>query len=236
MKFFLSVILFVSFCFGNDYYAKIEPIYTYNVKSAVSGKVIYINNDIKSKIAKKSDLIVHIDDKINKIELKKNINKLKSLKEILKLQKNLLKSYQSIRSKSQLEKDKQKIVILNTQVSINDLEVKIDSIKYNIDNKNLKSKNLYISNIYVQKDDFVNFGTLLYTAEDLSKGKVELFVSFDDIKSIKNKTIYIDDIKTDVKISKIYTTADIKHISSYKVEIIILTVKQFSKVVKISFK
>jgi hypothetical protein len=88
----------------------------------------------------------------------------------------------------------------------------------------------------VEKDDYVNPGTLLYEAKDLSKGKLEIYVPIGDVEAIKTKTIYIDGEKTDLKINKIYDVADSKHISSYKCEIIINNPKTFSRLVKIEFK
>jgi len=58
----------------------------------------------------------------------------------------------------------------------------------------------------------------------------------DSAMDIKNKTIYLDGKKSDLKISKLYTVADTKHISSYKCEIIIPAPKTFSKLTKIEFK
>lgn len=42
--------------------------------------------------------------------------------------------------------------------------------------------------------------------------------------------------KSNLKIDKIYKVADSKHISSYKVEIIVPNPKTFSRLVKIEFK
>jgi len=235
MKYFLLLLSTSVLLFANDYYAKLEPVNTYNVKSSISGKIVYVNEDIESKISNNS-VIVHIDDKINKIELKQSNIKFKSLKKIIQIQKNTLKSFKKVSSKSKFEKDQQEITILNTSANLSDLNIKIANLKDIIKNKTLKENNTYISNINAKKGDYVNPGFLLYTAQDLSKAKLEIFVSFDDVKDLKNKTIFLDDKKTDLKISKIFKTADTKHISAYKVQIIVPEVSQFSKLIKVSFK
>lgn len=97
-------------------------------------------------------------------------------------------------------------------------------------------KDNYIYNINVKSGDYVTPGTLLYESKDLSQGKLTIFVPIADIESIKNKTIYLNDKKSNLKITKIYTVADSEHISSYKVEIYIPNVKKFSRLVKIEFK
>ena len=97
-------------------------------------------------------------------------------------------------------------------------------------------KSNYISNIAVKKGDYVNPGTLLYEAQDLSKGKLEFFVPISSIDSIKNKKIFLDGKESNIKINKIYSVADSSNISSYKVEIIVDKVKTFSRLVKIEFR
>ena len=71
---------------------------------------------------------------------------------------------------------------------------------------------------------------------DLSAGKLEIYIPIDKSAEIQNKSIYLDGIKTDLKISKLYTVADSTHISSYKCEIIVPSPKSFSNLVKIEFK
>ena len=105
-----------------------------------------------------------------------------------------------------------------------------------ISNKVLKQNNSYIYNIAVEIGDYVNPGTLLYTAMDLSKGKLVIYIPIDSANDIKSKTIYLDGKKSDLTISKLYTIADSKHISSFKCEIIINSPKKFSKLTKIEFK
>lgn len=224
-----------SFAIAAQFYAKVEPINTYNVKSSVSGKVLYVNETIQSKQSD-DNAIIKIDDVINKIDLEQSIVKLKNLEDILELEKGTLESYKKVSSKSKFDKDNQKIKILNIESSISDIKTKIKTLEDTIKNKNLKEQNKYIYDIAVEIGDYVNPGTLLYTAMDLSKGKLEIFIPISDADIIKSKTIYINDKKTDLKISKLYTVADTKHLSSYKCEIIIDNPKQFSSLYRVEFK
>jgi hypothetical protein len=235
MKYILSFVFTVSSLFANEYYAKLEPINTYNIKSSVSGKVIFVNENLKSKIVN-NNTVIRIDSKLNKIELQQTKIKRDALKKILKIQKNTLASFNKVSSKSKLEKDAQQITILNTSANISDLNIKIASLEGMILNKTLKIQNNYLSDISVQKGDYVNPGTLLYKSADLSMGKLEIFVALDDTTKLQSKTIFINDVKTDLKINKIYKTTDEKHISSYKVEILVPKPKSFSKLLKITFR
>ncbi len=236
MKKIVSGLLLLSAIgFASEYYAKIEPASTYNVKSSVSGKVLYVNKNIESKNIK-NDTIIKIDSNVNSIDLKQSKIKLSGLKDILAIEKSTLKSFQKVSSKSKFDKDNQKIKILNVASSISDLETKVATLKDLISNKTLKEQNRYIYNIAVEIGDYVNPGTLLYTAMDLTKGKLQIFIPISKANEIKNKTIYLNGEKTDLKISKLYTVSDTKHISSYKCEIDIPSPKEFSLLTKIEFK
>jgi hypothetical protein len=232
----LSGLLILSgLTFASEYYAKVEPIYTYNVKSSVSGKITYINNKIESTNVR-DNIVLKIDNKVNSIDLKQSKIKLEGLKDILNIEKQTLERFKKVSSKSIFDRDNQKIKILNIATSISDLETKVATLEDTIANKILTEKNRYIYDIAVEVGDYVNPGTLLYTAMDLTKGKLEIYIPLDEIKTIKSKTIYIDGNKTDLKISKLYNVADKKHISSYKCEIFITSSKNFSKLTKIEFR
>ncbi len=234
-KIISSLLLLSSMSFATSYFAKVEPINSYNIKSSVSGKVIFANDSLESKTVT-DEMIIKIDDAVNKIDLAQSQLKLENMKLIQKLEEDTLERFKKVSSKSKFDRDNQKIVILNTASTINDLETKIATLKDTIKNKNLREKNSYIYDVAVEVGDYVSPGTPLYTAMDLSKGKVEIFIPIDEAATIKDKEIYIDDKKSDLKIAKLYNVADTKHISSYKCEIVIPNPQEFSKLVKIEFK
>jgi len=231
----IAIILLGTVGYASEYYAKLNPINTYNIKSSVSGKVIYINDKIESTLAN-NNTIVQIDAKIDEISLTQSKIKLKNLKETLKIQKNILKSYQKVSSKSKYDKDNQKITILNIASTISDLETTIATLEDQIAKKTLTEKNNYIYDIAVEVGDYVTPGVLLYSSMDLSAGKLEIYIPISDAKEIKNKKIFIDGVETSLQISKLSEIADATHISSYKCEIIIPSPENFSNLVKIEFK
>ena len=230
-----SFILFGSLIYANEYFAKLEPIQTYNIKSSVSGKIIFVDSDLESQLIK-NKTIIKIDSKLNQDELNFTKEKLTIMQNIVTLEKHNLDKMNKIRSKSQLEKDNQKIKILNLEASITDLQSKIKTLQDQIYKKNISISNLYIYDIAVKKDDYVNPGSLLLIAMDISKAKLEFFVSINDIDKIKQKRIYLNGKETNYKLSKVYQVSDKKHISSYKCEIVIDKPKQLSKLFKIEFK
>ncbi len=235
MKTIILCCLFMSSIFASEYYSKLEALQSYKIKSSVSGKVIFSNEEIEGKNSKDS-LIIQIDSTVNEIDLKQSKNKLKFFNEMISIETNNYSRLNKVSSKSAFEKDTQKLKVINLKSSKADLIIKIENLKDTIKNKKLIEKSNYIFEIAVKKGDYVNAGTLLYEAKDLSKGKLEIFVPILEINNIKNKDIYIDGKKSDVKINKIYNIADATHISAYKVELILSNIKTFSRLVKIEFK
>jgi len=236
MRIISFIFLATSFLFGMEYYSKLEPYNSYVIKSAVSGKVVYTNDNIEGKLLNKKTKIVELDNAVDKVELAQTKKKLEVLNSMLDIQQKNYNRLNKISSKSAFEKDNKKIQVLNLQSSKTDLVIKIANLKDSIKNKELFENKIYIYNISVKKGDYVTPGTLLYEAKDLTKGKLEIFIPIADYEEIQNKTIYIDGEKSDLKINKIYEVADSKHISSYKCEIVIEKPKTFSRLVKIEFK
>lgn len=235
MKIIWITLLLVSSIFASEYYAKLEPINSFQIKSAVAGKVIFSNSKIEGLKANNST-IIELDSQVDKVELEQSKNKLKFIDEMLKIEQNNYDRLNQVSSKSAFEKDTQKLKVINLESSKADMIIKIENLKDTISNKKLVEKSNYIYNIAVKEGDYVNTGTLLYEAKDLSKGKLEIFVPISQIEEIKNKGIYLDGNKSDIKIPKIYDVADATNISAYKIELIVEDVKTFSRLVKIEFR
>lgn len=235
MKSLLTLCLLSISIYASEYYAKLEPYDTFIVKSSVSGKIEYINTNALGKIVK-NETIIKMDVKLDETELKHTIAKLNSVKDMLSIEQKNYDSIKNLTSKSIFEKDAQKTKVLNYETQVADLEIKIATLKDKVDNKILKETNTYIHDINVKVGEYVNAGTLLYTAMDFTKGKLEFFIPINDAEILKSKTIFLDGEKTDLKINKIYQVADATHISSYKCEIVIKNPKEFSKLYKIEFK
>ena len=235
MKVFIFCFILVNSLIASEYYAKLEPIESYTVKAAVSGKVIFSNSKIEGFKAKNS-VIIEIDSKVNQMDLAQSRSKLKYINEMIAIENNNYNRLNKVSSKSAFEKDTQKLKVINLRSSKADMIIQIENLKDTIKNKKLVEKSNYISNISVKKGDYVTPGTLLYEAKDLSKAKLEVYVPINEVETLKNKTIYLDGKKSDTKINKIYSIADSQHISSYKIQLLVSDVKSFSRLVKIEFK
>ena len=229
------VFLFVTTVFSSEYYAKLEPIQSYQIKSAVSGKVESVNDKMEGKIVPSNTTLVKIDKKLNLIDLKSSQDKLKITEEIIAIEKANYKKLLKISTKSDFEKDTQKVKVLNLESQRNDLITAVETLKDLISNKTLNESNVYVDKIYIKEGDYVTPGTLLYDKSDLSYGKLEFYIPINKAKEILNKELYLDG-KKEGKIEKVYKVADSTHISSYKVKVLVKNPITFSKLVKIELK
>lgn len=234
-KIVLIITLFISSTFAQEYYAKLEPIESYQIKAATSGKVVYVNEDMEGKIVSKDTVLVRLDKKVNEIDLRTSQDKLKLTQEIIDIENSNYKKLLKISTKSDFEKDTQKVKVLNLEVQKNDLITKVETLKDTIANKTLSESDVYVSKLYVKEGDYVNAGSSLYDTADLKFGKLEFFVPINKADEIMKKELYLDGEKKG-KIDKIYKVADTTHISSYKVKIVVKEPKTFSKLVKIELK
>ncbi len=261
MRKILLIIILSILLFSQEHFAKLEPIESIIVKSQINGKVITINN-LEAKVA--NSLVIRIDDSLDKKDLENIKSSIKILKDIIKinqnlipiLKKNLLKKEKlykkivPINATSQNQKDNifssfvnAKVQLDSTREKIKNLQNQILSLQKNknhlldiISKKNIKVKNMYIYKIYPQVGEFVTVGTPLLKLDNISKAKLTIYLSEDELKSINNKKIYINGKKTDLKFNKIWKIADEEYISSYKAEIILKPFNEFSKLVKVEIK
>jgi len=246
------------------HYAKVEPLESITLKSAVSAQVTETKLSLEGTTIS-SGSIIRLDDKLDIIKLNSSRESLKLIKSMIQTNKNILialkeslqrqKAYYSrisnIGSASKTQKDnafygytnaktqyfstKEKIDSLKKQRL--DLNYEISRLKESIRKKNIKLKNKFLYKLLVNKGDFVNMGTPLAQVKDLSSAKLVLFLETAELENIKTKTIYINDKISDYTVSKIWKVADEKFISSYRTEIIIPNPKEsFSKLLKVEFK
>ena len=260
------IILFLTplLLFSKVHYAKVEPLESITLKSAVSAQVLVAKIDLEGRRVH-SNTIIQLDGKLDKIKLSSSKESLKLIQSMIQINRNILsalkqslnkqKAYYSrisnIVSASKTQKDnafyaftnaktqyfstKEKIDSLKKQKL--DLEFEIARLKDSINKKSITIKNKFLDKLLVHKGDFVNMGTPLAELKDLTSAKLVLFLEANELKDIKKRTIYINDKATNYKVSKIWSVADKKFISSYRTEIVIKNPKEsFSKLLKVEFK
>jgi len=262
VKYILIFFVNISFLFASEHFAKIEPYETITLKAQASGEILKSLKAKEGKIV--SGTIIQIDDsldqknlqstqdslvltkrmiKLNKeiaADLRKNMEKKRELYErVVPLSSSSVSQKDSLYSayiaaKSQYSGTLEKI--LNLKSKKVSLEQKLYLIQDTITKKSVRVNSKYLYRINVEAGEFVTIGVPLATVMDLSRGKVTLYLDADELKGIEKKKIYIDGSESSAKIKKIWRVADTHYISSYRVEIEVSKVKEFSKVVKVEFK
>jgi len=262
---FLVILFFTFFSLeATEYYSKAEPKEHFSIKSAVNGKVVFVDDSFEGKDSN-AVVIVKIDDKIDKADLLASKQKLKFLNTNINLMRESLSNskkvadinrdnynrVKNLTSYSKTQKDTKLLAMINAKNSYisvktslenlktqkEDLILKIKTLKDRIAKKNIEvKKGNYIYKIYPRVGDYLNPGSPLLEVYDTSAAKLVVFVPFDDLQTITQKKIYLDGKESRYSIDKIWKVADTQNISSYRVEILIDRPKQFSKLVKIEFK
>ena len=263
MKFIIAILLTYSALFSKVYYSKIDPYEFRYVSSNVSGLVEFIDEDVIGKTLS-SRAYLKIDAELDVKEIKSIVEKLLILKNTLSVNASILenleqslvkkrenyKQIENLKIKSRIEKDREFYDLvssensyLNTQKEINslktqisDLELRQAQLQRNVNDKTLSAKDFVLYSIEVKVGQVVSPSTPLAKIADTSKALLTIYLDETDVLNATNKVVYIDDKKTDYKISRILNIADSKNISKYKAQIIIKSPELFSKLAKIELK
>jgi len=246
------------------HYAKVEPYSSVTLKSAVSGQVIEVDLDAEGTMVE-GKRVVHIDDVLDKVNLKDSRRSKALLEKMLKLNKDIAKGLQGslqrkesyyqrlsklstasktqkdnayaafIAAKTQYLSTKEKIISLEKQIL--DMAYKIAQLENMISKKSISLSRKYLYQLLVRVGDFVAPGSPLAKVQDASRAKLVLFLESNEIEGIADKSVYLDDKKTTYKVDKIWKTADEKFISSYRAEIYLPAPSGlFSKLMKVEIK
>lgn len=231
MKYIL--LLFPIFLFSNSYIGKIEPKEEFSIFANTSGEITYLDKNKEMRII--NDIIVKIDSELEKENIKLYESQLKLLNEKLVILQNYYSKFKNITGKSDYEKDEKYMEIIDLKNSIKNLELSIVQTKNILSKKEISLNNLYLKEFVVNKYDYVNVGTKIATAYDITKAKLVIYINSEDFKEIKNKEIFINGEKSNIKIKKLDIIPDKTFISAYKLELEIDS-KEFGKSLEVEFK
>jgi len=251
------------FVFGKVHYAKVEPLERATIKASVGGTITKVDLSAEGRVAG-DEAIVQIDDAMDRVSLKTSEASLALVQETVALNKEIIKGLEKsyalkqsyfdrvnalesstttqkdnayaalVAAKNQLLGTREKVVTLKKQIL--DLQYKISVLKDSIAKKSVILKGRYLYKIMVRAGEFAAPGLPLAVADDLSKGKLTLYLDREEMKGIKNKKVYIDGSEEGYTISRIWQEADEKFISAYRAEIILEPKYPFSSLLKVEVK
>lgn len=250
--------------FSKVHYAKVEPYESIVLKSAVSALVMDVDLDAEGSLVR-DKRVVYLDDRLDQFNLKASkesvvllqkmhdINQdiASSLSETVKRQEGYYHRINKLKTASKTQKDNayssfasaktqhlstyEKVVNLEKQIL--DMKFKVAQLEDSISKKSLVLEDKYLYKLMVRKGDFVAPGSPMAQIADASRAKLVLFLELEELDQIDQKIVYLDGVKTEYKVDKVWRVADEKFISSYRAEIYIPAPSgAFSKLVKVEIK
>ncbi|MFK2823733.1 hypothetical protein ACH5BK_12225 [Arcobacter sp. YIC-80] len=202
---------------AKEYMAQIKPYEMYEIKSQTSGVVKFVNKDLESKYIKNKELLIKIDTKDEEIELAKQKSSYSIQKEIVKIKEQNYKAKNRIKQLSLYDKNIEKLSFLESKKELTTTAQTIKKLQNDMDKKTFDVQNRYVDTIFVQKDEYINIGDKLFNSYDISKLKITLFLSKNEIDTLESKALYINSKKSDFKVYKVHKIKDENKISRYKV-------------------
>ena len=263
MKIIISLLFLYTFVFSKVYYAKVEPYELREISSNVAGKVLFIDEEsIGKKLTDKPYIMIDaeldqkelffVDQKLVLLEnmVQRNESVLKNLAQSLEKKRENYKRIEHLKIKASVEKDKEfhelvtsENLFLNTQkenenlkIQIADLKLRKAQLQKSIQDKNLNAQDFILYSIDVKVGQVVTVATPLAKIANTSRAKLTLFLDDEDVANAQHKSVFIDGVKTDYKISRLLKIADSINISKYMAQIIIDSPEIFSKLVKVELR
>lgn len=248
--------------FAKVHTVKVEPFMIYHYKAAASGQVLWSKIEKEAKSVKDEQLL-KIDDAIDRVNLKSLQKKAKILQRLIAIAKENLqnaketyeikwqnyRSIKELKTKSRFEKNlrhseallakqsflgaKEKLQNLLMQKS--DIDVQIKKLQDLIQKKNPKFSG-YVYKIYPAKGDFVSIGAPLVDIADISRAKIVLYLTPEEMENINKKRLFIDGKPRKLQFYKLYKITDSDYLTQYKAEIILPAPKIFGKFIKVEIK
>lgn len=226
--------------FAKEYMAQIKAYEMFEIKSQTAGVIKTVDKALESTYIKNQQLLIKIDSKDEEIELQKNRNSYEIQKEIVKIKEQNYKAKKRVSQLSLYDKNNEKLSYLEAKKELTNLLQTIKKLENDISKKSFVIKNRYVDTVFVDKDEYVNIGDKLFYSYDISKLKITLFLSQEEIENIHSKALYVQNLKSDFKVYKIHKIKDENKISRYKVEFTKVNTQEenyfFDKVVKVELR
>jgi len=265
LKAYLTLSLFFStLLIAAEHYARVEPVERTTIKASAAGQVLEADLSLEGRMVRDA-LVVRLDDRLDRKDLEHSRQTLTLLRKNLELTRKMLPGLEGtwrrqegyfhrlkdLATASQTQKDQayQAMVaaqnqylstrqqVLNLQRSILEMEQKIATLEDRIAKKNLRLNNRYLYRLMVRKGEFAGIGTPLAMVDDLSRAKLVVYLSADELGNLDKLNLWLNGKKSELKFSKIWRETDETHLSSYRAEIELPAgLYPFSSLVKVELK
>jgi len=249
--------------FAAEHYARFEPVERTTLKAAVSGEILEADLKAEGRMVH-HETVIRIDDRLDRLDLNRTRTSLSLVEKTLNLTRQMLpglkesarrqeayyERMQKLSTASQTQKDQayygavnarnQYLSTLEKEVNLQsqllDLKQKIATLEDRIAKKNIRPEGRYLYKLMVRSGEYAAPGTPLAIVDDLSRGKLVVYLSSEELKELERGKIWIDGKATDLKFDKIWRVTDEKYISSYRAEIVLESKFPFSTLHKVEIK
>ena len=217
-KLTILLLLLSTASFAKEFMANIEPFEKYEIKSQISGVVHFVNTTLEESYTQKKSLLLHLDDTDEQIMLKKQQQNYALQKRIVKIKEQNFNAKNRVKQLSKYDKNTEELALLEAKKTLYTLEQEIKTLKQDIAKKHFHIQNRYIHDVKVNQDEYVNVGDTLFELYDISKQKITLYLTQNEIESLEDKHVYINGVKSNFTLHKASRVKDSVKISRYKAE------------------
>ncbi|MRI83042.1 MAG: hypothetical protein C6I00_01350 [Nitratiruptor sp.] len=248
--------------FGGEHKALVEPYHLYTYKAAVSGPILLARDGLEGRKIK-DEVVVRIDDGLDRIQLRELQRRRALVKQRLRVEEEVLsdlralvelkeQAYRRIRdlaSKAASEKERrlgeylgakerlgiQRAKIISLREQLATLATNIAQVEDRIAKKRLVLSG-YLVKVLVRQGEYATPGTPLAQIADTSKGRVVVYLSPQEMEDIEEKGIYINGRAIGLGFAKLLRVSDERHLGQYRGEILVDAPELFGKVVKVEIR
>ena len=246
--------------FGGEHTAVVEPIEVYHVKAAAGGAVVESRSELEGTELKDA-VVVRIDDRLDRAQLKATRKKLailernleaerasaKALRRLADLRRKMYERIKDLRTKSQVEKERrlaeylsaqnlylaQRAKLASLEMQREDLRLAITRLEDTIAKKNAKLSG-YLFRLYPRRGDYLAPGAPLADVADTSRAKVVVYLSRKEAERIESKKITAGG--RPAKLLRLIRIPDERHLGQYRAEIEVERPKIFGKLIKVEIR
>lgn len=198
-KILLSGILLVGTLSAKELISQINPTNTFYIQSEVSGIVSKSFLNKEKNFIKERTKIIQIDTYKEEIELKKILTKITLLKQLIKNSENILEGILKSESKSKSNKLKEKNNLLNLNMNLADLKERKSLLEEIIKRKTIEIEDLYINDIYINKNEYVTPGTKLMKVSNIKEKEIKFYLTKEELEKIeKEKYVLLNENKKNI--------------------------------------
>ncbi|MRJ02876.1 MAG: hypothetical protein GXO19_06395 [Epsilonproteobacteria bacterium] len=258
----ISLLFLVTLLGAREHTAIVQPLQIYTYRAAASGLVTESRDDLEGRRLS-GERVLTIDSRVDRESLKRLREKVELLKRRIAVEERILKELQRIadirlreyrrieglKTKPPSEKDRrlaaylsakervegERSKILSLQLQIKDLKLSLAQVEDRIAKKELRVWG-YLYRLYPRKGDFVALGAPLADVADISRARVILYLTREEVEEIGRREIYIDGKASNLKFSKLISIPDGKHKGEYRAELILPPPKIFGKLIRIELR